>query len=37
MDLAVFKMEKAIRVLCAIDKNVDHLFGQFEGRVNLTW
>jgi AraC-like DNA-binding protein len=36
-DLAVFKMEEAIRVLRAIDKNVDHLLGQFEepGKLDL--
>ncbi|WP_184544043.1 helix-turn-helix domain-containing protein [Mucilaginibacter sp. FT3.2] len=35
--LAVFKMEEAIRVLRAIDTNVDHLLGQFEepGKLDL--
>lgn len=36
-DLAVFKMEEAIRVLRAIDTSVDHLLGQFEepGKIDL--
>lgn len=36
-DLAVFKMEEAIRVLRAIDTRVDHLLGQFEepGKIDL--
>jgi AraC-like DNA-binding protein len=36
-DLAVFKMEEAIRILRAIDKNTDHLLGQFKepGKLDL--
>lgn len=36
-DIAAFKIEEAIRVLRAIDKNVDHLLGQFEepGKLDL--
>jgi len=36
-DLAAFKIEEAIRVLRAIDKNVDHLLGQLDepGKIDL--
>jgi AraC-like DNA-binding protein len=36
-DIAAFKIEEAIRVLRAIDKNVDHVLGQFEepGKLDL--
>jgi AraC-like DNA-binding protein len=36
-DIAAFKIEEAIRVLRAIDKNMDHLLGQFEepGKLDL--
>jgi AraC-like DNA-binding protein len=36
-DIAAFKIEEAIRLLRSIDKNVDHLLGQFEvpGKLDL--